>query len=125
MKPEVAELIDKAKESLEVARLIFDRGFLDFSASRAYYALFYIAQALLLDRGLSFSSHGAVISAYGREFAKTKLLDPKYHKYLIQAQHIRNIGDYGPPHGVTESQASQLLQWAEEFLTAARGYLAR
>jgi hypothetical protein len=40
----------------------------DFAASRAYSSLFYTAEALLLSRGLSYSSHPAVIASFGKEF---------------------------------------------------------
>jgi uncharacterized protein (UPF0332 family) len=33
--------------------------------------MFYAASALLADLSLSYNSHSAVISAFGREFAKT------------------------------------------------------
>jgi len=36
-------------------------------------------ETLLLSKGLTFSSHSAVIAAYGKGFAKTGLLDPKFH----------------------------------------------
>ena len=36
-----------------------------FAASRAYYAMFYAAEALLQSRGLAFSKHSAVHAAFG------------------------------------------------------------
>jgi len=56
--------------------------------------MFYIAEAFLAGRGLSFSSHSAVIAAFGRELAKTGLLPADYHRMLIDAQDTRIIGDY-------------------------------
>ena len=38
---EVKELIEKAHQSLEAAKLLFDEGFIDFSVSRSYYSMFY------------------------------------------------------------------------------------
>jgi uncharacterized protein (UPF0332 family) len=55
----------------------------------------YAASGLLANLNLSYSSHSAVISAFGREFAKSGKLDSKYHRWLIDAQDLRNIGDYG------------------------------
>jgi uncharacterized protein (UPF0332 family) len=124
MKAGVADQLEKARESCDAAGLMLERGYHAFAASRAYYSLFYIAQALLLDRNLSFSSHSGVIGAYGREFAKTQLLDPKFHKYLIQAQDIRNLADYGASKNLTIDQAEMLIQWANEFLDAAQQFLA-
>jgi uncharacterized protein (UPF0332 family) len=60
----------KAHDSREVAIDLQREGFFDFAVSRAYYAIFYAAEAILLLKGLSFSSHSAVAAAYGKEFAK-------------------------------------------------------
>ncbi|NQE36891.1 HEPN domain-containing protein [Microcoleus asticus] len=69
MKPEQLDLLLKARQSLSAARLLLNNGFPDYAASRAYYAMFYIAEAFLDGEGMSFSSHAAVIGAFGREFA--------------------------------------------------------
>jgi uncharacterized protein (UPF0332 family) len=46
---EIRALIEKAKESLEVTKNLVRDDHYDFGASRAYYAVFYIAEALLAD----------------------------------------------------------------------------
>jgi uncharacterized protein len=69
--PEVIALLEKAMRSQKAAAKLLKNGDVDFAASRAYYSLFYTAEALLLSRGLSFSSHSAVIANFGKEFAKT------------------------------------------------------
>jgi uncharacterized protein (UPF0332 family) len=92
--PEVQALLQKAKRSQKVAAKLFKDGDVDFAASRAYYSLFYTAEALLLSQDLSFSSHSAVIANFGKEFAKTGILNPKFHHYLMESQDRRNIGDW-------------------------------
>lgn len=62
MTSEKAALIQKARASLDAARLLAKQGHFDFAVSRAYYAMFYVAEALLLDEGLVFSKHSAVIA---------------------------------------------------------------
>jgi uncharacterized protein len=51
MRPEQADLLVKAQQSLEAARVMEERGYHDFAASRAYYTMFYLAEALLLGLG--------------------------------------------------------------------------
>ena len=97
----------------------------NIAAARAYYAMFYIAEALLLSRGLTFSSHSAVIAAFGKEFSRSNELDPKFHRYLIAAQETRQIGDYVISSDVSSGEAAQVVAWAEEFLSAASKYLGR
>ncbi len=123
MKAEVAALLEKAASSRRAAALLAAQDYLDFAASRAYYALFYVAEALLLAEGLSFSSHAGVIAGFGKTFAKPGRLDPRFHRYLIDAQDIRNLGDYGVGTGVSREQLADLLAWSDEFLAAATAFL--
>jgi uncharacterized protein (UPF0332 family) len=87
--------------------------------------MFYAASALLLERDQAYSSHAAVIAAFGKEFARTGELAPEFHRYLIDAQDSRNLGDYGIDFAVSEEQSLELIQWATEFLTTAEEYLRR
>ncbi|MCA9997744.1 MAG: HEPN domain-containing protein [Anaerolineales bacterium] len=73
-------LIKKAEDSLAAAQLLLDEGFYDFAVSRTYYGMFYIAEAFLLGEGLTFSSHAAVIAAFGRYFAKTGRVPSEFHR---------------------------------------------
>jgi uncharacterized protein (UPF0332 family) len=121
--PEIKALLEKAKRSQKAAAKLFKDGDVDFAASRAYYSLFYTAEALLLTRDLSFSSHSAVIANFGKEFAKMGILNPKFHHYLMEAQDRRNIGDYSILAQVTAEQVREMLAWAKEFIKAAENYL--
>ena len=118
------ELLLKAQQSLAASQLLLKNGYTDFAASRAYYTMFYAAEALLDSEGLSFSSHSGVISAFGREFAKTQRVPSEFHRYLIEAQSLRNTGDYGQLNAVDQKQALKLVQQAEEFLQTVRAMLA-
>lgn len=122
MIPEIKELLERARLSQKAAANLLRDDFASFAASRAYYSMFYIAQALLLSKGLSFSSHSAVIAAYGKEFAKTELLNPEFHRLLMEAQDRRNIGDYGMIGAVEESEAQEIINWSKKFLKAAEKY---
>ncbi len=93
MSAEMRALIAKAKASLEAAEGLVRDGHFGFGASRAYYAMFYVAEALLVWIGQSYSSHSAVVAAFGKEFAKTGRLDAKFHRWLVDAADIRSIGD--------------------------------
>ena len=47
MTAEQAALLEKAKSSLDASVLLLERDFYDFAASRAYYVMFYVAEAIL------------------------------------------------------------------------------
>jgi uncharacterized protein (UPF0332 family) len=123
LKPEQTALLRKAGESLRAAQLLATNELLDFAASRAYYTMFYVAEAFLLNEGLTFSSHAAVISAFGRDFARTGRVPVEFHRYLIDAQDLRNQGDYDIDSAITESEANELISHAQQFLELAKRLL--
>ena len=77
----------------------------------------------MLGETLAFSKHSAVISNFGQRFAKTQRVPAKFHRYLIEAQDKRNVGDYdiGPP--LREDDAGEQIARAEEFLEFGEGFL--
>ena len=94
--------IQKARQFLKSAKLLKDvRGY-DSSASRLYYAMFYCAEALLFSKGLTFSNHQAVISAFGQHFAKTNEMPVEMHRWLIDAFEKCQAGDYETISGLEE-----------------------
>jgi uncharacterized protein len=110
MTPEIKRLLDYADESHEAAKVLLKSGFIGFSAAQSYYTMFYLTEALLLSKGLKFS--------------KTKLLDPKFHRRLIVAEERREDGHYGVSQNVSNEDAVESFQWAEEFMQAAKIYLS-
>ncbi len=117
MNPSIQGLLRKADRSLEAAKTLKEEGFTEFAVSRAYYAMFYVAEALLEKEGLSFSRHSAVISALGERFARTNRIPKDYHRHLIDAQAQRNRGDYNIDPNLSDSDAEQLISIAQTFLS--------
>jgi uncharacterized protein (UPF0332 family) len=85
--------------------------------------MFYVAEAMLLKEGLSFSKHSAVIAAFGRQFAKTNSALEEFHRYLLSGQDTRNIGDYDTGPGINEAAAAEQIKRAEKFVELAKSRL--
>ena len=116
-------LFEKAGRFIDSAVLLVEDGDFDSAASRLYYAMFYVAESLLAARGYHYSSHRAVISAFGQHFAKTKELDPGFHKALMAAFNQRQLGDYAVVSGLEEGDIEQMLSDARDFLNAGQAWL--
>lgn len=121
---EVEALLDKAERSFVAARRLLDAGDTDFAASRAYYGYFYVAEALLLSKGLSFSRHGQVISQYGLHFARNEVLDRRFHKLLDDAFALRQLADYSTDPSLEPDAIRESIEAGKVFLHEAREYLA-
>ena len=124
MKEGTEALLNKAGRAIEAARVLLESTGPEFAAGRAYYAMFYVAEALLHERGKRFSKHSAVHAAFGEAFAKPALLDPKYHRWLLDAFDLRLQDDYEVAGMITEHLVQEMLEQARSFLDAARLFLA-
>jgi len=125
LKDETQKLLQKASRAIHAAETLLREGEADFAVGRAYYAMFYIAEALLGERGLRFRKHSSVHSAFGERFIKTSILDSKYHRWLIDAFDMRIKGDYGVEAVITDAEATRMIKQAHEFLQAGRRYLSK
>jgi uncharacterized protein (UPF0332 family) len=120
---ETTALIERAKRYLKSAEILLKDGDYESSVSRAYYAMFYLAQAILLTKNLSFSSHKGVISAFGEHFVKTGLFPREMGRELNRAFAKRQIGDYEYTFVVSQAEAEQILQSARKFMDAINRWL--
>lgn len=123
MTKDQSELLEKAKSSLKAEKMLANEGFYDFAASRAYYAMFYVAEAFLLDKGMALSKHTGVHSAFGTHFVKTGLIPQEFHGYLIHGMEIRHAGDYGAVASVPQEESANQISHAEKFLELAERFL--
>ena len=114
------DLIEKARESLTVARSLHE--------SR-HYELRCIQKLLrnVLPRGSDVAGprSAAVTAAFGKELAKTGNVPSELHRYLIDAERSRIMGDYSTAEHVGENDSTEHLRQAEEFLKIAEALLSR
>lgn len=120
---EAASLIQRARKYLQSSELLLKSGDYESSVSRSYYAMFYSAQAMLLVKGLSYSSHAAVISAFGEHFVKTGIVAREMGKELNRAFEKRQISDYEYTFVISRAEAGELLEKCKSFVETIESYL--
>ena len=119
-----AAFLAKARRYLRSAELLCDDGDVDSAVSRLYYAQFFVAEALLDALGLAFSSHRAVISAFGEHFSLTGELDSAFHRLLIGTFEKRQFAEYATGSTLTPAVVARLLSQTGEFIAAGEQWLA-
>ncbi len=112
---EAESLIKRAARYLKSAKILLEEKDYESSVSRTYYAMFYSAQALLLTKGLSFSSHKGVISAFGEHFVKTGIFSKEMGRELNRAFEKRQLGDYEHTFVISKEEAEELLISGNKF----------
>ena len=123
MKESSQQLMLNAEETLHAAEVLFKEEFLRDAVNRAYYSVFYIAEALLNEKDLRYSKHGTVHGAFAQHFVRTKIFDDKYHKLLTGAFRRRMLGDYDEVTKFKAEEVSEILNQARDFLAVAKKYL--
>ena len=119
------KLLAKAFRSVRAAERLAKDGDAEFAVSRAYYSMFYSAQALLNEKKLRFRRHAGVHNAFAEQFIKTGLMDKRYHRWLVAAFSKRITGDYGIEAELISEDASLLIGQAGEFLAASKKFLEK
>lgn len=120
---EVLANMERAEQAVDAAQKLLLDGYYDFSASRAYYAVFYAASALLLNEGLEFRKHTGVIAAIHQRYIKTGTLEKEMGQNLNWLFELRSIGDYGVTVHVPKADAKQAIKAARGFLQKVRSIL--
>jgi uncharacterized protein (UPF0332 family) len=121
----IEALLAKSREKLAVAeKLLAESAFYDDVTSRAYFAAYRAAQALLKAEGLEADSHRGVATLFGLQFAKTEKVPPKLGRYLNSLKDDRESGDYDVYSGIDRGAAEDAVREAREFLAEAERYLA-
>ncbi len=120
MTKEQRELIEyrmqRAREALDEAEMLFDGGYLNTYVSRLYYACFYAASALLLTKEFSTSKHGYLRSLLHREFVKTALIPKNLGTHFDLLFDSRHKGDYDDFVTFEAEQVAPWLQRSQDFI---------
>ena len=117
---EIAANLERAEQSIQAAKEMADSRFYDFAASRAYYAAFYAATAVLLTEGMEFTKHSGVIASVHQRLVKTGKIDKEQGKELNWLFELRNVGDYGVTVHVSQQDAEKAIKVAESFLNVIK-----
>lgn len=108
-----------------MAEAVLAAGGPDVAISRAYYAMFYAAEALLLEEGKTLSKHSAVIAAFGHDYAKPNIVARELHHNFREAFRLRQVVDYDTTPPVTPTDARERISAAQEFLEVVEALLQR
>lgn len=125
MKSEIDVIIDKSRRAIRSSeRELNDKNY-DYACSRAYYAVFYLLEGVLLLDNRAFSKHSAVISVFNRDFIKTGKFPVEFSKYIKYLAKRREIGDYSFSIRVKEEDAVDCIAKAKVMFKDISAFLRK
>ncbi|MFQ5652244.1 MAG: HEPN domain-containing protein [bacterium] len=111
----IQKLMRRSQSSMEAATSLYEKEFYEEAISRAYYAMFYLTQAVLATKDLYRKRHSAVISAFAEHFTNQELLPRDLHTKLHTAFEERLASDYDMDSLKSGAEAQEVLEGAQEF----------
>ena len=115
----VAYRMERAREAIDEAKMLFDAGHINSYVNRLYYACFYAVSALLLTKNFSTSKHGYLRSLMHREFVKTGQIPKELGKHFDLLFNNRLKGDYGDFARFKVEDVSGWLEGTQTFIDHA------
>lgn len=93
----IRQYLLRSHQAFSTAELMLQHGDYTTVVNRAYYTIFYAANALLVTKGLERSKHSGVLAAFREHFVKTGIIESEYSTYYGAAMNARHAGDYYLP----------------------------
>lgn len=125
-RPEVTAYMASAWQALRTAESEFIQGH-DYQvvANRAYYAVFYAANAILATQGLQRSKHPSVMALFRERFVIPGTIEASYLRDYEEAMKRRHMSDYDLNSAVNADYVRVGLEAAQRFTSRVEHYLSR
>lgn len=108
--------LERAREAIDEAGILFEAGHLNTYVNRLYYACFYAVSALLLTKDLSTSKHTQLRALLHKEFIRTSLIPTELGKFFDLVFNNRQKGDYSDLVVFHAEQVEDWLENTDEFV---------
>ncbi|SFL71210.1 HEPN domain-containing protein [Methanobrevibacter olleyae] len=120
---EIESCIEIAMDDLESSKLLLEAGKYRNSITLSYYAMFSIARALLLKKGLTPKTHDGVITLLGEKYVLEEGFDRDLASRFSRARTLREDASYGNYDDFDLDTAKENIWLVEEFIDEAKKFL--
>ncbi len=115
--------LERSKEDLNAARLLFDNKNYRIANNRAYYCIFHALRSVLVLENFDSSKHSGVIAEFRRKYIKMGIFPAKMSKMIGAAFTIRNASDYDDMFIASKSDTEEQIANAEYIYTEICRYV--
>lgn len=108
--------VEKAYKSFGEAKAVTALGFWSLAGNRLYYAVYYMASALLLDKGISAKTHAGTIHLLGQKIIGSGMLDKSFGRLFSRLYELRQSGDYDDMFDASQEEVEPYISKVSAFL---------
>lgn len=117
--------LDRAKDDLDTAHLLFDAGKYRIANNRAYYAIFHSLRAVLVFDDFDSSKHSGVIAEFRRRYIKSGIFPIEISKMIGSAFTIRNASDYDDMFLASKTDTAEQIEHADYIYKLLKEYIEK
>lgn len=117
--------LDKSKEDLEAAHLLFDNGNYRIANNRAYYSIFHGLRAVLVFDNFDSGKHSGIIAEFRRKYIKGGIFPVEMSRMIGSAFTIRNASDYDDMFLASREDIEEQIANAEYVYREISAYIRK
>ena len=107
--------LERAREELDTAELLFENERLKAANNRAYYSIYYSLTAVLCLEPIAFKKHKDTIGYFNKNYVHTDRFPRDIGRNISKAAKIRHASDYDEFYIASKEEAERQIQTAKEL----------
>ena len=115
--------LERAKEDLKAAELLYKNDSFLAANNRAYYAIFRAIRAVLALERVDFKRHKDVIGYFNHHYVKTEIFPKMISKKIGQASKVREDSDYDDEYIPNAEKTKIQIDTAREVIGVVEKYI--
>lgn len=117
--------IERAKEELDTAELLFINSRLKAANNRAYYSIYYAITAVLCLEPIAFKKHKDTLAYFNKNYVHTGKFPGEIGRKVAKAAKIRHASDYDEFYIASKEEATGQMDTAKGLLALVERYVGQ
>lgn len=117
--------IERAKEELENANLLYENERLKAANNRAYYSIYYSLTAVLCLEPVAFKKHKDTLAYFNKNYVHGGKFPPEIGRAVEKAAKIRHASDYDEFYITSKDEAARQIDTAKRLIDLVTKYVEK
>lgn len=115
--------LERAKEELETAELLFHNERLKAANNRAYYSIYYSLTAVLCLEPVAFKRHKDTIGYFNKNYVHTGIFPDNIGRSISKAAKVRHASDYDEFYVAGKEETAKQIQAAKNVIDLVNKFI--
>ena len=116
--------LERAKEELEIANLLYTKNKLLAANNRAYYSIFYAIRAIFAMEKIDFKRHKDVLAYFNKNYVHSGVFPKEIGRSIAKAAKVRHASDYDEFYIAGKEEAARQIQTAKVCIDLVDKFIA-